>query len=140
VTKSELINLLAPYGDDENLVFVTFADGITVYEQAEVAKGHSTTKAIPDGGIDMPVAIYLVDEGKPGQARLPQGAELPKELPPVDGRTADLGLLDYPFPLRPDAVVLLRNIPRDLTVPEAERIGAMLRAVAGGAGNDGAKP
>jgi hypothetical protein len=96
VTKSELINLLAPYGDDESLVFVTFADGISVYEQAEVAKGHGTTKANPDGGIDMPVAIYLVDPGQRGQARPPRGAELPKWFNAADAGESGQDPTDEP--------------------------------------------
>mgnify|MGYP003473466803 CR=1 FL=1 len=47
MTKSELINLLAPYGDDEHVVFVTFEDGITVYERVEVARSHATTVRSP---------------------------------------------------------------------------------------------
>jgi hypothetical protein len=71
VTKSELINLLAPYGDDEPVVFVTFEDGITVYERVEVARSHATTRVGTDGRRDMPVAIYLVGDAHKGRPHVP---------------------------------------------------------------------
>lgn len=83
-TKGDLLKLLEPYGPDEQVVFVTFADGVTVYEQVEVAKDHCTKRRGPDGGLSMPVAIYLVDEGqrgKPGVMGLKPGDILPGGWP-----------------------------------------------------------
>jgi len=66
VTKRELLALLEPYGPDEDVVFVTFEDGIVVHETCTVAKDHCTHRTGPGGSIHMPVAIYLVGEGVPG--------------------------------------------------------------------------
>ena len=69
MTKADLLKLLEPYGVEDQVVFVTFAGGITVHEHAEVAKDHCTTRTAPGGAVFMPVAIYLVDEahrGRPG--------------------------------------------------------------------------
>lgn len=91
MTKGDLLNLLAPYGLAEQVVFVTFEDGITVHEEVEVAKNHSTTRTAPSGEVYMPVAIYLVDFGKQGRAGviglapsdiLPQGWPRASEEPP----------------------------------------------------------
>lgn len=68
MTKNDLLKLLEPYGGDEQIVFITFDDGITVHENAEVAKDHATTRTGPDGGVFMPVAIYLIDVGQHGKA------------------------------------------------------------------------
>jgi hypothetical protein len=70
MTKEELLKLLEPYGLQDQVVFVTFEDGIIVYEEAEVAKGHGTKWVAADGSVSMPVAIYLVDEGRPGKPRV----------------------------------------------------------------------
>lgn len=137
MTKRELAEMLAPYGDDDPVVFVAFEGGVLVYEEAEVARGHGTTRVNADGGRDMPVAIYLVGEAREGQPRPPVGAALPSwaELG-GDRPTPPPGFLDYPVALRPDAVVVVRNVPADLTAREAERIGAVLRAVAAEEGGE----
>jgi hypothetical protein len=45
--------------------------------------------------------------------------------------TADsAGGLNYPFPLRPDATIVLSRIPRDLKMAEVERITGFLRSLA----------
>lgn len=69
MTKAQLLALLAPYPDSEEVVFVTFSDNldIIVHEQAEVAKDHCTTRTNPDGSKSMPVAIYLTDDGVEGR-------------------------------------------------------------------------
>lgn len=67
LTKADLLRLLEPYGPGEEVVFVTFEDGITVHEEVSVAKDHCTHRVNPDGSISMPVAIYLVDDGKRGE-------------------------------------------------------------------------
>lgn len=91
MTKSDLLKLLEPYGPHEQIVFVTFADGVVVHEEIEVAKGHATTRTAPDGAVFMPVAIYLVDEGQGGKAAvmgmdpkdiLPGGWPKPADEPP----------------------------------------------------------
>ena len=66
MTKADLLKLLEPYGAGEQVVFVVFDGGITVYEEVEVAKAHTTKRVAPDGAVFMPVAIYLVDDGRPG--------------------------------------------------------------------------
>jgi hypothetical protein len=83
MTKRQLIELLEPYGDDERVVFVCFDDGIVVHEKVEVAKSHATTRRLPGGSVDMPVAVYLVDPGHEGQGVLPPGATPPER--PEDG-------------------------------------------------------
>jgi hypothetical protein len=67
ITKGDLLRLLEPYAIDEQIVFVAFDDGIVVHEHIDVAKDHSTTRTGADGRVSMPVAIYLVDDGQPGQ-------------------------------------------------------------------------
>lgn len=67
MTKADLLRLLEPYGLDEPIVFVCFDDGIVVHEEVTVTKDHCTARLLPDGGIVMPVAIYLSGEGRQGQ-------------------------------------------------------------------------
>ncbi len=67
MTKNDLLKLLDPYGPGEQVVFVTFDAGIVVHEEVEVAKDHGTTRTASDGSVFMPVAIYLVDDGKRGR-------------------------------------------------------------------------
>lgn len=94
-TKRTLIDLLAPYLNDEPVVFVTFDDGIVVHEEIEVVKGHATTRRGADGRIEMPVAVYLVDDGQQGRATLPKGVALPdlRPGPPVSTLDAARALL-----------------------------------------------
>jgi hypothetical protein len=67
MTKADLLKLLEPYDPGEEVVFVTFDDGVVVHDEVEVAKDHSTTRTAPDGTKHMPVAIYLVDPGSQGR-------------------------------------------------------------------------
>ena len=78
MTKRELVALLDPYGPDEEVVFVSFDDGITVHHEVEVAKDHCTTRHMPDGTVHMPVAIYLVDDGQPGRGGVMDIRNLPR--------------------------------------------------------------
>ncbi len=73
MTKHDLLHLLEPYAPEEQVVFVTFEGGVTVYEHVEVAKDHCTTRVAPDGGVFMPVAIYLSGHGTRGTVGV-QGA------------------------------------------------------------------
>lgn len=44
--------------------------------------------------------------------------------------SASPGTLTYPFPLRPGVRVIIQNLPSDLKVSEAERLGAFLKSLA----------
>lgn len=61
----------------------------------------------------------------------------PKDLSPEIGGETNLGTdtlsergLTFPFPLRPNVIISIGNIPPDLSVSECERIASFLKAVA----------
>jgi hypothetical protein len=68
-------------------VFVTFEDGITVYEEVTVAKDHCTHRVDREGGIHMPVAIYLSGERRRGTGGV-QGMD-PRDILPPEGWPPD---------------------------------------------------
>jgi len=52
------------------------------------------------------------------------------ELPGMATAVRSSGTPVYPYPLRPDIMVFIHNLPTDLTVAEARRLGAYLQTLA----------
>jgi hypothetical protein len=99
VTKRDLLRLFEPYAPDEPIVFVAFDDGIVVHERIEVAKDHCTTYTASDGSVSMPIAIYLVDDGKRGRGSVmgldPKGI-LPEGWPRLSDERCERDEAEHP--------------------------------------------
>ena len=59
-----------------------------------------------------------------------RSGEVPGSLPKVPRHVQAPDALVFPYPLRPDVVVYIHNLPRDLTRAEAQRLGAFLQTLA----------
>lgn len=64
---------------------------------------------------------------KPAKSRKKPRVETGIEQPPATSRP---GTVVFPVPIRPELTVELRNIPSDLTTAEAEKISAVIQALA----------
>lgn len=75
-----------------------------------------------------------VDQAPRSDTELPEGRSgtSSSRRSATEGHSAGPGVavLSYPFPLRPDIVITINNLPRDLKVAECERVAAFLRSLA----------
>lgn len=110
-------------------VYMTFRDNPTVWPAPE------RNRSVEPKAKDRP-ATQGRSRSTPGDSpgRSPSertGSGEPNQQPAVESSSSSSSAtLTYPFPLRPGVRVIIQNLPADLKIGEAERLGAFLKSLA----------